>query len=446
MEYRNYPLNAKPSPLDERDYPISMLVPLQQTFPESFAWTYLGEIKNQGAIGSCVAHSLAYTREIMEYNQTGVFQKFSIGFIYGNREYDLWRYEGEGMYPREALRNLRQCGDVLYDDFPQNEKYPIVKELVIQDKAALYEKAAPYKITTYCRMYNVDEVKTALMQLGPVSINCPIYDTFYHVSKGNPIVSIPDIAKEKLNGYHEMTILGWTKDGWIVINSWGDGWADKGYCYMPFNFPVLEYWSITDDIIVDAPNFIEMVRPGAIKAYREDKILPSLTIAQAILESAWGKSAPGYNLFGVKWTPGYDYIIKPTWEYINKEWVKVEAKFRKYNSYEESILDHSVLLCKPRYKAVREAKDYKTACTEIQKAGYATDPNYASKLINLIERYNLNQWDDDDMDLKEAVKILQDKGIVKTPAYWENNARLGNVVKGEYAEKLIIEAAKVLNK
>lgn len=142
--------------------------------------------------------------------------------------------------------------------------------------------------------------------------------------------------------------------------------------------------------------FINAVLPGAIKAYKKYNILPSLTMAQAVLESAWGKSAPGHMLFGIKWTPscGYDWQLLWTTEYYNGVKTRVKAKFRKYNSYTESIEDHSQLLLKPRYAKVLKAKDYKEACQAVYKAGYATDPNYPNKLISLIETYNLNKWDD----------------------------------------------------
>ena len=71
------------------------------------------------------------------------------------------------------------------------------------------------------------------------------------------------------------------------------------------------------------------------------------------------------------------------------------AKFRAYDSFNESIEDHAKLLgTASRYKKVVQAKDYIEACYEVWKAGYATDPNYPNKLINIIEQYELQQYDD----------------------------------------------------
>lgn len=141
--------------------------------------------------------------------------------------------------------------------------------------------------------------------------------------------------------------------------------------------------------------FINNILPGAQEAQNKYGVLTSLTLAQAILESAWGKSSIGNNIFGIKATSSWRGAkqLVPTTEYVNGKKVSVEAYFRDYGSIEESITDHAKLLTMPRYKAVIAAKDYKEACREVQKCGYATDPKYAEKLISLIEANNLNKWD-----------------------------------------------------
>jgi flagellum-specific peptidoglycan hydrolase FlgJ len=146
---------------------------------------------------------------------------------------------------------------------------------------------------------------------------------------------------------------------------------------------------------MDKQKFINLIKDGAIQAYKKYNILPSLTMAQAILESSWGKSAPGNMLFGIKWTKDCGYGAQLLWttEFYNGKAQKVQAKFRKYKNFAESILDHAQLLLLTRYKPVREAKSYKEACTQIQKCGYATDPKYADKLIALIEANNLQLYD-----------------------------------------------------
>ena len=144
--------------------------------------------------------------------------------------------------------------------------------------------------------------------------------------------------------------------------------------------------------------FIEKIGVMAREDMKKTKILASLTIAQAILESNWGRSslavAPNNNLFGIKGSYNGQYCTFPTSEYINGKWVKVNANFRKYPSWAESIADHSALFNNyNRYANLRGCTDYKLACKYVREDGYATDPSYTNKLINLIEGNNLQRFD-----------------------------------------------------
>ena len=158
------------------------------------------------------------------------------------------------------------------------------------------------------------------------------------------------------------------------------------------------------DLINDFPGgtpqsdnaFINEVAHGAIETYQEYGILPSITIAQAILETGWGKSRIGNNIFGIKAGSSWKGKTRTaqTSEYINGKWVSTTATFRDYDSVAESIMDHAELVgTASRYEAVRNAKDYKEAARALQEAGYATDPEYAQKLINIIEQNNLTMYD-----------------------------------------------------
>lgn len=144
--------------------------------------------------------------------------------------------------------------------------------------------------------------------------------------------------------------------------------------------------------------FIDAVRDGALKGFNDYKILSSLTVAQAILESSWGNSeltVRGNNLFGIKaslnWT-GRKISLKTTEWYKGEKHI-VYADFRVYDSLGDSIEDHSKLLSYMRYKPLRQCGNYKEACQKIYECGYATDPQYPEKLINIIEENKLYQLD-----------------------------------------------------
>lgn len=140
--------------------------------------------------------------------------------------------------------------------------------------------------------------------------------------------------------------------------------------------------------------FINIIAPYVMLEYQLSRILPSVTLAQAILESGYGNHAPGNNLFGIKGSYNGQSQLLWTTEYKNGKYVKELAKFRKYPNWFESIADHSWLLCKnARYKKIIGCKEYVLACQYLKAAGYATAPDYDVKLAKTIEAYNLTRFD-----------------------------------------------------
>lgn len=83
-----------------------------------------------------------------------------------------------------------------------------------------------------------------------------------------------------------------------------------------------------------------------------------------------------------------------TIEWYDGKKVTVNAEFRAYDSYADSIEDHSKLLTNSRYRPIRECKDYRSVCQKIYECGYATDPGYPEKLIRIIEENRLYEYDD----------------------------------------------------
>ena len=145
--------------------------------------------------------------------------------------------------------------------------------------------------------------------------------------------------------------------------------------------------------------FIQKISRGAVEGMRKYSILPSVTMAQAILESGWGESGlteQSNNLFGIKEGSNWDgeVINYPTKEYVNGQYVNTTAYFRVYESLDASMEDHGAFLAGlSRYANIIGVKDYKTVCQLLQKDGYATAPNYADSLIALIEQYDLASYD-----------------------------------------------------
>lgn len=149
--------------------------------------------------------------------------------------------------------------------------------------------------------------------------------------------------------------------------------------------------------------FIKKVGPIAKQVDKSYDLLPSITIAQACLESNYGQSelAQKYNnLFGVKGTNPNTSAVLTTKEYVKEKWVNVKARFQIYDSYEASIRAHARLFQNGttwnhnQYKHVLVAKDYKKQAKALVQDGYATDPDYAKKLTDLIEQFDLDKYDE----------------------------------------------------
>lgn len=149
--------------------------------------------------------------------------------------------------------------------------------------------------------------------------------------------------------------------------------------------------------------FINTIAPAAQVVSKTSGILPSVMVAQAILESGWGSSTlakQANNYFGIKADSSWKgkTITVPTTEYRNGVSRTENAVFRAYDSPTASLSDYSKFFTSTpwrtkNYQQFRQSRTYIEAVNALQKSGYATDPNYANKLKSLIERYQLHSYD-----------------------------------------------------
>ncbi|UJF15235.1 glucosaminidase domain-containing protein [Jeotgalibaca sp. MA1X17-3] len=200
-------------------------------------------------------------------------------------------------------------------------------------------------------------------------------------------------------------------------------------------------------------SFFESIVPLAIEDSIQSGVLPSITIAQGALESAWGLSGltkSANNLFGIKssndWNGKVHNII--TQEYMPAKydskgniiakayWYNVVAGFRMYNNWLESVNDHGKFFTstewrKNNYKHVIGEKDYRKAAQALLDSGYATDPGYANKLIAIIDNYGLYKYDE--------VPVLTSKYHVQKKGWLSKSGSsltLGNAEEGLRVEDL----------
>lgn len=148
-----------------------------------------------------------------------------------------------------------------------------------------------------------------------------------------------------------------------------------------------------------AMDFIDRLLPHAKTVSQTVGIPAQFMLAQAALESGWGKheirradNSPSYNLFGIKAGASWkgDVVEAVTTEFVNGVPKKVVEKFRAYSSYAESFSDYAKLLSdNPRYAKVLNAAEPSTFAFGLQRAGYATDPMYAEKLLRILKSDSL---------------------------------------------------------
>jgi len=147
----------------------------------------------------------------------------------------------------------------------------------------------------------------------------------------------------------------------------------------------------------DQQAFISLIAPGAVAAQQRYGVPASVTIAQAIEESAWGQSSLAdryHNLFGIKGSGPAGSVTLPTQEYENGSWVTIDAQFAVYRNDAQSIAAHAELLATSGYYTRAMAdRAHPDAFAHDLTGVYATDPGYGGNLVALMKLYNLYQYD-----------------------------------------------------
>lgn len=162
--------------------------------------------------------------------------------------------------------------------------------------------------------------------------------------------------------------------------------------------------------------FVNTLAPYAVRLRLEGSpLFPSVRLAQNLLET--GGTIPAWNnLGGIKvgsgqpneWWDGSS-VRKGTWEVVNGVRLETAANFRAYPSVYHFYKDQDLLFQLPRYERVRKAKTPEEQADMLQACGYATDPAYARKLKQLIETYDLKQYDREVERVLQELKELKDE-------------------------------------
>lgn len=169
--------------------------------------------------------------------------------------------------------------------------------------------------------------------------------------------------------------------------------------------------------------FVELLKPHCIKDWQDKKILPSVIIAQAALESSFGLYAPDYNYFAIQTTDKKNGKKDVVNRFVDDEWVEVEALFKVYNSPEESLEEYyNYLLEDERYAGIIGEKDYKVVCDIIDKNDSDPDDRYGPLLKAVIESQELYLIDEEAFEIA-SINLQQDviDAIVNTWLKYEKD-------------------------
>jgi len=160
--------------------------------------------------------------------------------------------------------------------------------------------------------------------------------------------------------------------------------------------------------------FIYAILPLAVKTQRETGLPAVIMAAQAILETGYGEyiikdpqtADSSYNLFNIKGEGPAGSIFISTLEYQGDKLIKVNSYFKAYHSYQESFNDYAVFILQtPRYEAaVAAANSPEKYAEKLQECGYATDPKYADKLLNIVKEWSLFAKVEEVLEAQELVE------------------------------------------
>lgn len=254
-----YSLGAIPSTQDARDYAYPLIHVRTIVPPTLDLRNSLTGVRDQGQQGTCVAQAGACCKEYQEKREIGFNEYLSPQFVYNNRI----NYPGVGMSGRDLMRILRDLGIAQEANFVYGNQ--TIRD-AIPDVAR--QDALNFRIKSYAQIEfkynangtpaysnNIEAVKLALVENGPTVIILPCYNY------GPRFWYRPD-AGAILIGWHAVALVGYNASGFIVRNSWGTGWENRGYCemsYSDFNLkPMSEHWTMTDD----KSNMVVPARPG----------------------------------------------------------------------------------------------------------------------------------------------------------------------------------------
>lgn len=250
------------------------------SLPPTFRYQETVPRENQGNYGTCVGHGTAYMLTYRVLKQTGKLIRPSRLFTYEESKKLDGKPKEQGTQPGIAMQVVKTKG-ICYES---SYSYSLCTDQTIYNlpvpTAQSFTEAQEFLAVDFAKLQTDVEIKTAILNEGPVGFAILVASDFFTPEAGGFV----DLPEGSIVGGHWICCIGWDdnlthtyKDGtkrtgfYRMINSWGDGWADNGFCWIPYDFVhgkldigtpyLMESWTFTENSIkspVKAVNTIEM--------------------------------------------------------------------------------------------------------------------------------------------------------------------------------------------
>lgn len=218
---------------DLRDKTYSVGLTINELPDKADLRTSCPTVYDQGDLGSCTANAIAAHLDFNRHKQKEKFIKPSRLYIYYNERKD------QGTVSYDAGATIRESvkAVVKYGACPEKEWPYSVGKFTTKPSDKCYTDAIQYEALTYLKLpQNKQEMMGCLAAGFPIVVGISVYDSFHDADKTG-VVPMPS-SSDSLLGGHAVMVVGYdiNANHWIVRNSWGKSWGDKGYFYLPLDY------------------------------------------------------------------------------------------------------------------------------------------------------------------------------------------------------------------
>lgn len=273
--------NCRKSSIDHRDY-LLKLNPNDKTLKTVSTTdlrTNCPDIYDQGQLGSCVANGVSFNMHInqIKSNNEHQFTPSRLFIYYNTRVIENSVNEDSGTTIRDALVSVSNSGACPETIWPY-----IISQFAVKPSDEAYASGAQHLVKVYTRvLLDLAQMKQCINDGYPFIFGIMLYTSFNSVGP-NGIVPVPSNSDPLLGG-HCMACVGYddTRQVFIVRNSWGTSWGDRGYCYIPYNYltdayNVFDLWTIR--MVSDTENNVTFGNILSVTYGKNNRIIDVTTI------------------------------------------------------------------------------------------------------------------------------------------------------------------------